>query len=69
MLGRIIAGQRVLAYGTIPLGALLAGGLGTALGVRNALWAVLGVNALSGTFLLTPAIRSAKNLPSTRTSV
>jgi len=64
MLGRIIAGQRVLVYGTIPLGALLAGGLGTAFGVRNALWAVLGMNALSGTFLLTYAIRSAKNLPS-----
>jgi hypothetical protein len=32
--------MRFLAYGMIPLGALLAGALGTALGVRDALWIV-----------------------------
>jgi predicted MFS family arabinose efflux permease len=65
MLGRITASQRFLVFGTIPLGALLAGGLGTALGVRNALWAMLAIYALSGTLLLTRAFRADKNLPVT----
>jgi predicted MFS family arabinose efflux permease len=65
MLGRVTASMRFLAFGAIPLGALLAGTLGTALGVRNGLWAILAIYALSGTLLLTPAILSHKNLPST----
>ena len=65
MLGRVTASQRFLVYGTIPLGALIAGGLGTLLGVRNALWAMLSLFALSGTVLLTRAIRADKNLPDT----
>jgi predicted MFS family arabinose efflux permease len=65
MLGRVTASQRFLVYGTIPLGALIAGGLGTALGVRNALWAMLSLFALSGTVLLTRAVRADKNLPGT----
>ena len=64
MLGRITAGMRFLTFGTIPLGALLAGGLGTAFGTRNALWVVLAIYALSGAFLLTPAILSQRDLPS-----
>jgi hypothetical protein len=63
MLGRITASMRLLVFGTIPLGALLAGGLATALGTRNALWIILAVYALSGTLLLTPAILSQRNLP------
>jgi predicted MFS family arabinose efflux permease len=63
MLGRITASQRFLVFGTIPLGALIAGGLGTALGVRSALWIILTIYALSGTLLLTRAFRADKNLP------
>jgi hypothetical protein len=63
MLGRITACMRFLVFGTIPLGALLAGGLATALGARNALWAVLAAYAVSGALLLTPAICSQRNLP------
>jgi predicted MFS family arabinose efflux permease len=65
MLGRVTASQRFLVYGTIPLGALMAGGLGTVLGVRNALWVMLGLFALSGTVLLTRSVRADKNLPDT----
>jgi predicted MFS family arabinose efflux permease len=65
LLGRVTASQRFLVYGTIPLGALIAGGLGTALGVRNGLWAMLSLFALSGTVLLTRPIRAGKNLPDT----
>ena len=63
MLGRAVAGMRFLSFGAIPAGALLAGVLGTALGVRNALWFALGAEALSGALLYTPAIVSRRDLP------
>jgi hypothetical protein len=63
MLGRVTASMRFLGLGAIPLGALLAGGLGTALSVRTALWIILALYALSGTILLTRAIRMNRNLP------
>jgi len=63
MLGRVTASQRFLVFGAIPLGALLAGGLGTGLGVRNALWVLLTIYALSGALTLTPAVQADKNLP------
>ena len=55
MLGRVSASMRFLVFGGIPLGALLAGGLATALGTRNALWTILALYVLSGLLLLTPA--------------
>jgi predicted MFS family arabinose efflux permease len=64
MLGRVTASMRFLVFGAIPAGALLAGGLGTALTVRGALWIILAVYAMSGTLLLTRAIRADKDLPS-----
>jgi MFS family permease len=63
MLGRVSAGMRVLVFGGIPLGALLAGWLATMLGTRAALWVALAGFALSGTFLLTPAMLSQRCLP------
>lgn len=63
MCGRVTATMRFLIFGTSPLGALLAGGLGTWLGIRTALWILLGTAALSGTLLLTPALRSRRDLP------
>jgi MFS family permease len=63
MLGRTTASQRFLTYGTAPLGALLAGGLGTALNVRAALWILLVIFALSGTLLLTRPMLADRNLP------
>jgi MFS family permease len=63
MLGRATASMRFLAFGMIPLGALLAGALGTALGVRNALWIVQLIFAASALFLLTPRFRTARQLP------
>jgi MFS family permease len=56
ILGRVVAGMRFLSFGTIPLGALIAGVLGTAFGTRNALWIMLGGTALSATILL-PMLR------------
>jgi MFS family permease len=63
MLGRVSASMRFLVFGTIPLGALIAGSLGTALGPRDALWAILGLYASSEAFLLAPAIRARRDLP------
>ena len=63
MLGRVVAGMRFLAFGAIPAGALMAGSLGTAFGVRNALWSSIGAYVLSRAFLFTPAIASARDLP------
>jgi hypothetical protein len=65
MLGRITASQRFLVFGAIPLGALIAGALATIIGVRSALWVILSLYALSGTILLTRAIRASKDLPDT----
>jgi len=52
LLGRVTASMRWLAYGMIPLGALLAGALGTALGARNALWVLQALFAASALFVL-----------------
>ena len=53
MLGRAVAGMRFVAFGTIPAGALLAGAVGSAIGVRTAVWIVLAANALAVLILLT----------------
>ena len=63
MLGRVTASMRFLGYGAVPLGALLAGALGTALGVRDALWVVQAAFAASGLLLLTRDMRTVRNLP------
>jgi MFS transporter len=63
MLGRVTASMRFLAYGAVPLGALAAGALGTALGVRDGLWIVQAAFAASGALLLTRHMRTVRNLP------
>ena len=44
-------------------GALAAGAIAAAVGVRAALWVLLTCFALSAALLATPAIRSARDLP------
>jgi len=63
MCGRVTATMRFLIFGTSPVGALLGGSLGTWLGIRTALWLLLGALALSGALLLTPALTSVRDLP------
>jgi MFS family permease len=63
MCGRVTATMRFLIFGTSPLGALLGGALGSWLGVRDALWILLGAAALSGTLLLSRALRGRRDLP------
>jgi Na+/melibiose symporter-like transporter len=52
MLGRVTASMGFLVQGAVPLGGLLAGALGTLLGIRDGLWAVLAIFAASGLLLL-----------------
>ena len=63
MCGRVTATMRFLIFGTSPVGALLGGSLGTWLGIRDALWLLLGAAALSGTLLLTRALTASRDLP------
>ncbi len=64
MLGRVTAGMRFPSYCAMPLGALIAGALGTALSVRAALWILLALYPLSVIFLLMSQIRVNRDLPS-----
>lgn len=63
VLGRISVSMQLVSYGTIPLGALLGGALGTAIGVRPALWVLLGALALTGPVLLLGPLRQHRDLP------
>jgi MFS family permease len=63
LLGRVLTGMQLLNYGTIPAGALLAGALGTVLGLRPALWIMTaGLVVASGVLLVGP-IRRHRDLP------
>jgi predicted MFS family arabinose efflux permease len=63
MCGRVTATMRFLIFGTRPFGALLGGILGSWLGIRDAMWLLLGAAALSGTLLLTRALTAHRDLP------
>lgn len=63
LLGRVAVSMQIFNYGAIPLGALGAGALGTALGVRPALWiATSGLLAAACLLLLGP-LRHHRDLP------
>jgi predicted MFS family arabinose efflux permease len=63
ILGRVTSATWTAAFAMMPIGALLAGALATALGVRTALWILTALIAASGlTFLLTP-MRHLRDLP------
>jgi MFS family permease len=65
--GRMNASMRWIIWGTIPLGALLGGALGSAYGLRIVLW----VGAIGGVFtflpLLLSPVRSINELPAPAT--
>ncbi|MFC9897693.1 MFS transporter [Nocardia sp. NPDC127579] len=63
MLGRVTATVRFLLNGSYPLGALVAALLGTWLGVRAALWLMLGLVAVAGVILLTRTLLAPRDLP------
>jgi hypothetical protein len=63
LLGRVVVSMQFLNYGTIPLGALAAGGLAAAVGVRPAMWCITALLAPSGLILLRSPLRGRRDLP------
>jgi predicted MFS family arabinose efflux permease len=63
MLGRISASWQFVSYGAIPLGALLGGALGDAIGLRPTMLLSMVALVLAGSVLLTGPIRGLRDLP------
>ncbi|MFE4022037.1 MFS transporter [Streptomyces sp. NPDC059101] len=68
LLGRVTASAAFLNYGTLPLGALLGGALGAALGVRTAMWIATAGVPLAALILLASPVRTTRDLPTRRTA-
>ncbi|MGK4583400.1 MFS transporter [Kitasatospora sp. HPMI-4] len=63
LLGRLTASSAVLNYGTIPVGALAGGLLGTALGLRPAMWILTAGVPLGSLILWFSPVRRCRDLP------
>ncbi|MER6372607.1 MFS transporter [Streptomyces mirabilis] len=66
LLGRLTASTAFLSYGTIPLGALLGGALGTALDLRTAMAITTAGIPLAALILAFSPIRRSRDLPTSR---
>ncbi|SHM07944.1 MFS transporter [Actinacidiphila paucisporea] len=66
LLGRLTASAAFLGYGTLPLGALLGGALGTALGLRTAMAVTAAGVPLAAAILLFSPVRRSRDLPAYR---
>jgi MFS family permease len=60
--GRVSAAQRWINWGTLPLGALAAGALGSAIGVHAVLWLAVIGGCSSGLWLLLSPLRGMRDL-------
>ncbi|MGH8960882.1 MAG: MFS transporter [Jatrophihabitantaceae bacterium] len=67
LLGRVVASMRFVLFGTIPLGALLGGGLASLFGTRAAVLSLLAGNILPGLVLTLSPLRSMRDLPAGHT--
>jgi MFS family permease len=63
LLGRMTASYSLANYGAIPIGSLLGGVLGAALGVRPALWVFTAGLAVSSLLLLLGPLHRHRDLP------
>jgi predicted MFS family arabinose efflux permease len=63
MLGRVSAVSSFLVFGSMPLGALIAGAAGSVFGVRAALWALAGSLLLPVLVLVFSPISGRRQLP------
>ncbi|MGW2595470.1 MFS transporter [Streptomyces sp. NPDC001515] len=66
LLGRLTASTAFLSYGTIPVGALLGGVLGTTLGLRTAMALTTAGVPLAALILFFSPVRRARDLPTSR---
>ncbi len=66
MLGRVNAVSRFMMWGTIPLGTLLGGALGSTIGLRETLW----IGTIGASFTILPVlfspVRTLTEIPSCR---
>ena len=63
LLGRMNASVRFLVWGTMPLGGLLGGALGTWLGVVPALWIAVAGQALAALWVVFSPLLGIRDLP------
>jgi Na+/melibiose symporter-like transporter len=63
ILGRVTATTNFVLYGTIPLGGLIGGSLGSLLGIRNALWIIVAGGFLPAIILWASPLRLMRDLP------
>jgi hypothetical protein len=61
--GRMNAAVRWIVWGTLPLGSLLGGSLGTAIGVRPALWVGAGGAWAAGLWVFFSPLRRMRDVP------
>lgn len=68
LFARMLATYRLVSFGTIPLGSLLGGALGDAIGIRSALLAAAIIASTALIPLLLSPIRTMKTLPTKGTA-
>jgi predicted MFS family arabinose efflux permease len=61
--GRMNASMRVLVWGPIPVGAILGGVLGTAIGIRETLLVTAAATSLAFLWVMLSPVRSVKEIP------
>jgi MFS family permease len=61
--GRVSAATRWVSWGTLPLGGLAGGALGTLVGVHAALWVAVVGGCLSGLWLYLSPLRRMRDMP------
>lgn len=63
LLGRMNASVRWIVWGTLPLGSLMGGALGTWIGIRPTLWIGVVGSALAGLFVFFSPLRTMRDVP------
>jgi MFS family permease len=63
LLGRMNAAVRWIVWGTMPLGGILGGALGTAIGIRPTLWIGIVGSWAAGFWVLFSPLRRMRDLP------
>lgn len=63
LMGRVIAANRMVTWGALPIGAFSAGALASNLGVRTALWILAGGLSLAPLSLALAGVATLRTLP------
>jgi MFS family permease len=66
MLGRLNAAIRWIVWGTLPLGGVIGGALGSTLGIRATLWIGMTGTWLAGLWVLASPLRTMRDIPAGR---